>query len=128
MKALLDTCAFLWMVTDAAELSPRAREVMADPGNGLYLSAASCWEIAIKCGLGKIRISGAPEKVVPDLMQRLSIQPLPVLPSHALHTGALKPLHRDPFDRLLVSQAELEGLPLLTPDPLIRAYGVETVW
>lgn len=128
MKVLLDTCAFLWMITDAQDLSPKAREILADPGNDLFLSAASCWEIAIKHGLGKIKFSGSPEKIVPDQMQRLSIQSLPVLASHALHTGALKLLHRDPFDRLLVSQSKLEGFPILTPDPLITAYGVETAW
>lgn len=128
MRVLLDTCAFLWMITDAPALSARAREVLADPANELLLSAASCWEISIKCGLGKLRFSKSPEKVVPEQMQRLSIEALPVLPSHALHVASLKPIHRDPFDRLLVAQSRLERLPILTPDPQIKAYGGPVVW
>jgi len=128
VKFLLDTCAFLWMITDAPDLSPKAREILADADNGLFLSAASCWEISIKSGLGRIRFSGPCERIIPEQMHRLSIQPLPVLSAHALHVARIKPLHRDPFDRMLVAQSRLERLPLLTPDPLIKSYGVETVW
>ncbi len=116
------------MITDAPDLSPRARKLVTDQENRLFLSAASCWEIAIKCGLGKLRFSKPPEKLVPEQMQRMAIEPLPILPHHALHTAALKPLHRDPFDRLLVAQSRLENLPILTPDPRIKAYGVSVVW
>lgn len=116
------------MITDAPHLSPKAREILGDSNNTLFLSAASCWEIAIKSGLGKIRFSGPPERIVPEQMHRLSIQPMPILASHALHTARLDLLHRDPFDRLLVSQSRLERIAVLTPDALIRAYDVETIW
>ena len=128
MRVLLDTCAFLWAILDDPALSPKAREVISHPGNDLYLSAASCWDIAIKHSLGKIRFVGTPEKLIPEQMHRLSIQALPVLIHHALHTATLKPLHRDPFDRLLVAQSRLERLGVLTPDPCIKAYGVDVLW
>ena len=128
MKALLDTCAFLWMITDSADLSPKARDIVADPENDLYLSAASCWEIAIKAGLGRIRFKGNPEQIIPEEMQKLSIRPVSVLHSHALRTANLKPHHRDPFDRILIAQSEIERLPILTPDALFRPYGVRLIW
>lgn len=116
------------MITDDDALSVDARATLANPANELFLSAASCWEIAIKCRLGKLHFSKPPEKIVPEEMHRLAIQPLPILPHHALHTAGLKPLHRDPFDRLLVAQSKLERLPIITPDPLIKAYGAAVAW
>jgi PIN domain nuclease of toxin-antitoxin system len=128
MKLLLDTCAFLWMLGEDARLGPRSRALVLDPGNRLYLSAASSWEIAIKVGLGKLDLPEPPATLVPAQMVRNGIEPLAVEHIHALTTAGLPLHHRDPFDRLLVAQAQLEGLPLLTPDPAFAPYGVETIW
>ncbi len=128
MKLLLDTSTFLWAIADPDLLSPRARDALSDPDNELFLSAASAWEIAIKVALGRIKISGPVEKLVPTEMAALSIEPLPVLHSHALRTIKLPPLHRDPFDRLLVAQTQVDHLTLVTSDRAIRSYAVPVVW
>jgi PIN domain nuclease of toxin-antitoxin system len=128
MKFLLDTHVFLWWVIADPRLSRKARGVIADGGNTLYLSAASGWEIAIKAGLGRLQVADELERFVPEQMALNGIEGLPVVLAHALRVGALPLHHRDPFDRLLVAQAELEGLVVLTGDPQIAAYGVQTVW
>ena len=121
MRALLDTHAFLWWISDNRRLSERAREIIADGRNELLFSVASGWEISIKSGLGRLDV---PE----DLEQFNAFQVLPIHLSHALRTRVLPDLHRDPFDRILVSQAILEEIPLLSADPQISQYPVEVVW
>jgi PIN domain nuclease of toxin-antitoxin system len=101
---------------------------MADGDNQLFLSAASGWEIAIKAGLGRLRISDEPRRFVFRHMSINGIDPLPVLLEHALHVYSLPGHHRDPFDRLLVAQSELDKLPVVTADPQVTQYGVEVVW
>jgi PIN domain nuclease of toxin-antitoxin system len=93
--------------------------------NDLYLSAVSAWEIAIKYGLGKLTLPGRPAEVIPELMSKTAVAALPVLHSHALRVADLPMHHRDPFDRLLVAQAQLEDLPILTADPQLDPYEVE---
>jgi PIN domain nuclease of toxin-antitoxin system len=128
VRALLDTHVFLWWVTDSPRLSSRVREVIADGHNELFFSAASGWEIAIKARLGRLEIPDEPERFLTEQLSRNAIQSLPVYLSHAVRTYALPAHHRDPFDRLLVSQAILESLTLLTADPQISRYPVETIW
>ncbi|QAA76333.1 MAG: hypothetical protein BIP78_0567 [Candidatus Bipolaricaulis sibiricus] len=128
MKCLLDTHVFLWWVAGDRRISPKAREIIADGRNTLYLSAASGWEMAIKAGLGRLRVDDELERFIPEQMALNGIEGLPVALAHALRVAALPLHHRDPFDRLLVAQAELEGLVVLTGDPQIAAYGVETLW
>ena len=128
MRLLLDTCAFLWIVADAPELSPRALELFRAPDNEVFLSAGSAWEIAIKHALGRLPLPDAPERFVPDMREAHGIAPLPIDEEAALHISRLPDLHRDPFDRLLVSQAIVHGLTILTPDPLITRYPARTVW
>ncbi len=128
MRALLDTHAFLWWVTNSEELSQRIREIIADGQNELYLSAASGWEIAIKAQLGRIDFVGDPEKLIPEHMALNAIQGLPIHMSHTLHVYQLPNLHRDPFDRLLVAQSRLEEIPIITRDQAISQYDVETIW
>lgn len=128
MKALLDTHTFLWWNTDDERLSSRVRELIADGRNEIYFSAASAWEIAIKAARGKLIL---PEEPVDYIARRLEVyhfQPLPVQISHAGQVYALPRHHDDPFDRLLVAQSQLEKLPLLTTDPEIQKYNVETIW
>ena len=105
--------------------SEESRSLVAASANDLYLSAASAWEIAIKCGLGKLTLPGRPAELIPELMSKTEISALPVLHSHALRVADLPMHHRDPFDRLLVAQAQLEDLPILTADPQLEPYEVE---
>lgn len=128
MRALLDTHTFLWWITDDTRLSPRARKLIGEGDNKLYFSAASGWEIAIKARLGRISFRAEPGAFIPGQLARNAIEVLPVTLSHALHVYDLPTHHRDPFDRLLVAQSQLEDMPLLTADPLLAEYAVEIVW
>jgi PIN domain nuclease of toxin-antitoxin system len=121
-RLLLDTHVVLWWLIDDARLGPLARKLIADPDNTVFVSAASGWEIAIKQALGKI-------DVPPDLdaeMMREGFASLPITFFHGQQAGALPPHHRDPFDRMLVAQAQAEGLLLVTADPQFGAYGIRT--
>jgi PIN domain nuclease of toxin-antitoxin system len=128
VRILLDTCTFLWIAADAPQLSPRSREAFADADNEVFLSAASAWEIAVKHRLGRLPLPEAPESFVPAQRKAHGIEPLPVDEEAALHVAQLPELHRDPFDRMLVAQATLHGLLVLTPDDAIRRYAVRTLW
>ncbi|RME47267.1 MAG: type II toxin-antitoxin system VapC family toxin [Caldilineae bacterium] len=128
MRVLLDTHTFLWWIDDDPRLSPRAREVIGDGGNVVYLSAASGWEMAIKARLGKLQLPGALSSFIADQLIANAFDSLPVQMSHALHVYTLPPHHRDPFDRLLVAQAQVEDIPLLTADPQIGRYAVQVIW
>ena len=94
----------------------------------VLLSAASAWEISIKAARGRLDLPAPAERYVPDRVRRHRMTVLDVALSHALRAGALPEIHADPFDRLLVAQAQLEGLPILTADPTIARYEVETIW
>jgi PIN domain nuclease of toxin-antitoxin system len=128
VRLLLDTCTFLWIVGGDAALSGRAREAFVDPENEVFLSAASAWEIAVKSRLGKLPLPAPPESFVPAQRTAHGIEPLPVDEEAALHIAKLPDLHRDPFDRMLVAQAIVGGLVLVTPDDAIRPYPVRTLW
>ncbi len=128
MRALLGTHTFLWWITDDPRLSGRGREVISDGRNELFLSAASGWEIAIKAALGRLEIPGDLQRFVSEQLSRNAIQSLPIHLSHALHTSTLPGHHRDPFDRILVSQALLEKMALVSADPQIARYPIEVVW
>ena len=128
MKLLLDTCTFLWIVGGAPDLSPRVADAVRDPGNEVYFSAASAMEIAMKHARGRLSLPDAPERYVPDARIRHAIDPLEIDEESALHVAKLEAMHRDPFDRLLVSQAIVHGLIIATPDPLIRQYPARTLW
>ena len=128
MRALLDTHVFLWWISDDRRLSSWVRTIIGDGNNRLFLSAASGWEIAIKAKLGRLKLPKSLETFVAEQLALNAIESLPVQMSHALHVYTLPVHHRDPFDRLLVAQAQLENLPILTADPQISLYPVETVW
>jgi PIN domain nuclease of toxin-antitoxin system len=128
LKLLLDTHVFLWWVTDDSRLSSAARELIANPANEIFLSAASAWEMALKSRLGRLTLPGKVEAFVIEHMAVNAIQALPIQVSHALHTRDLPDHHRDPFDRIIVCQARIEGLTVLTADPLIGQYQVEVLW
>jgi PIN domain nuclease of toxin-antitoxin system len=115
------------MLSAPERFSERARALVVTSENELFLSSVSAWEIAIKYGLGRLRLPGTPADVVPDLMAETGVLPLPVHHSHALRVADLPPHHRDPFDRLLIAQAQLEGLPVLTADTQFGLYDVEVI-
>ena len=128
MRLLLDTCTFLWIVGGTSDVSVRARELFVDPDNEVYLSAVSSWEIALKHAAGRLPLPEPPERFVPAERRRHGIDTLDLDEETALHLGRLPPLHRDPFDRMLVCQAIVHGLVILGPDPLITQYPIRSAW
>ncbi len=128
MRALLDTHAFLWWITDDSRLSAHAREIIGDGSHTLFFSAASGWEIAIKAQLGRLKLPDKADAFVMEQLSANAFNSLPIQLSHALHIFNLPHHHRDPFDRMLIAQSQLEGLPILTADPLIAQYQVEVIW
>jgi PIN domain nuclease of toxin-antitoxin system len=109
-------------------LNSKAAELLSDGETEIVFSAASVWEIAIKSGLGKLRLSTAEGESIFDIIDDQSLTPLPVLHSHARHVATLPLHHRDPFDRLLIAQAQIEHLPILTADDQFLRYDVEVIW
>lgn len=128
MRALLDTHTFLWWITDNPQLSSHVREIIRDGNNELFLSAASGWEIAIKAQLGRLHLPDNLEHFISEQLTINAIYGLPVQMSHALHVSVLPSHHQDPFARILVAQAQLENLTILTADPRIARYPVKVVW
>ena len=122
-RLLLDTHVVLWALAEPAKLTRPARTAMEEADNEVFVSVVSAWEIAIKRALGKLE---AP----PDLEAAIRMQgfePLLMTFHHAVQSGSLPPHHRDPFDRMLIAQAQAEGLVLVTRDPGIPRYGVRTL-
>lgn len=125
MTALLvDSHALLWWRGDHRRLGAQAHAAMEDPDVSLFFSAASIWEIAIKRAQGKLK---APGDLLDTMAERGFVE-LPVLSRHAILAGALPPLHGDPFDRMIVAQAQSEGFTVVTRDPRIAAYDVPVLW
>ena len=128
MRVLLDTATFLWAANDAPEFSAKAREIFADPENEIYLSSVSAWEIAVKYALGKLSLPEPPGRFVPRQRKQHGVDSLRLDEEAALHLSRLPLLHKDPFDRMLVCQAVVHHLAILTPDELIHQYPVRTIW
>jgi PIN domain nuclease of toxin-antitoxin system len=128
MKLLLDTCTFLWLIWSPGQLSADARDAIVDPANEAWLSAASGWEIVLKWGQRRLSLASPPWQFVPAQRRAHGIESLAIDEEAALRVARLPALHRDPFDRVLVSQAVVHGLTLVTPDPLIEQYAVRTLW
>lgn len=128
MKVLIDTHTFLWWNTDDPLLSVRAREIIADGRNEIFVSAASAWEIAIKTAKGRLILPESPARYISSRISLFRFRSLPIQISHAAHVFELPSYHQDPFDRLLIAQSRLESLPLVTKDEDILKYDVETIW
>jgi PIN domain nuclease of toxin-antitoxin system len=124
MNLLLDTHVFLWWDSNLPDLGVNARAAIRDPANLVFVSAVSVWEIAIKCRLGRLPFQGSPTANI----ARNGFTALAILPEHGEAAGALPLLHADPFDRLLIAQAGLEQLTLVTVDEKIRQYSVPQLW
>jgi len=126
VRLLLDTHVFLWLLAEPDRLGGHIGS-LEDPSNELLLSAASSWEIAIKTQLGRLHLPEDPRRYVPDRMRAIGAEPLPIEHNHALAVSELPPLHRDPFDRILVAQARGLRLTIVTADVNIARYEVETL-
>lgn len=125
MKILLDTSAWLWLLTEPQRFSAARQSQLASPDTTLFLSAASSWEIAIKYALGKLPLPDHPERYVPRMLEATHTSGLMIKHAHALRVADLPLHHRDPFDRLLIAQAQVEGLPILSSDAQLGPYDVE---
>lgn len=129
MNYLLDTSAFLWYVAAPAELGAQAKTIIGDPGNSVYLSLVSIWELAIKLRIGKLELTPAPLSVWLDKhLAENSFRLLEIKVSHLVRYAALPPLHRDPFDGLLIAQSMVENIPVITSDGAFDQYPVARVW
>ena len=128
MRLLLDTCTFLWLAADDPRLAPVVRTRCGDPGNEVYLSALSAWEISIKYRLGRLPLPEPPARYVESRRSWLLIEPLPFDAACAAHDALLPAHHRDPFDRGLVSQAILHGMTIVTPDADIARNPAPVLW
>lgn len=128
MRYLLDTCTFLWVLKDDPALSPAAREAFRAGDSDVYLSVVSAWEIAVKHGLGRLPLPEPPSRYVPRTREAHGIESLELDEAAVSMLDRLPPLHRDPFDRMLVCQALARGCTLVTPDGVIANYPVPTLW
>ena len=127
MKILVDTHCWLWALARPEALNAEATKLLSDGETEVVISAASVWEIAIKSALGKLRLSTTDDSVF-DMIEREPVTHLPILHSHARHVANLPSHHHDPFDRLLIAQAQLETLPILTADDEFLRYDIEVIW
>lgn len=128
MRVLLDTHTFLWWAADDENLSDRVRVILADPNNQLFFSVVSAQEIIIKTNLGKLSLPEPADIFIPSRVAHYQLQILPVTMPHVLRLNGLKQHHRDPFDRLLISQSLVEKLPFITIDKAIGQYDVDVIW
>jgi PIN domain nuclease of toxin-antitoxin system len=127
VNVLLDTCTFLWLA-GGEPLSPDAAAAVRDPSHEVFLSAVSSWEIVTKYRGGKLPLPEPPDKLIPTERRLRGITALPFDEAAALQGLKLPPLHRDPFDRMLIAQAIAGGLAIVTPDPAIAQYPVRVIW
>ena len=128
MKALLDTNAFLWWLGKKDRLTTQAYAIIQNPENEIFLSVASAWEIIIKARSGKLTLPDSPEQYIPSRVAYYGFELLPIEIKHVLHLWTLAEHHRDPFDRILVAQSQVEQLPIITSDQTIPKYPVQVIW
>ena len=129
MRILLDTHAFLWWVADDERLPAKPRRLIGDGRNEVLVSAVTGWEIAVTAALGRLELPDPPDRFVPQQLRDNAFEALPVTMSHALAVSRLPDLHRDPFDRLLIAQAVLERLTLVSGDEEVARYpDVRVAW
>ena len=128
MKLLLDTHSFIWFVEGNPQLSLNSRELIADPENQVFLSIVSIWEMAIKDGLGKLDLRQPLNELVATQISLNDISVLPLTVEHALYVRDLPLHHRDPFDRIIIGQGIIEGLPVISIDEVFDRYGISRIW
>jgi PIN domain nuclease of toxin-antitoxin system len=128
MKVLLDTQAFIWWDVEPARLGPQATAVCFDPSNQIVVSVATVWEMQIKVMLGKLTLRKPLRHLFTDQAQQNGMEVLQVNLEHVLRLDSVPPIHKDPFDRLLVAQALVEGWALVTNDSAIVQYSLPVIW
>jgi PIN domain nuclease of toxin-antitoxin system len=129
VNVLIDAHVLLWWASSGgSKLSAVARRLIEDGGTTVLVSAAALYEIAIKTRIGRLELPAEPEVYLPQLLRRHAFAVLPVDEAHALRAGALPLIHRDPWDRLLIAQAQMENMPIVTADPAIGQYDVDVIW
>jgi PIN domain nuclease of toxin-antitoxin system len=128
MKLLLDTHTFLWFIEGDARLSARARRLIEDPGNEIYLSAASLWKMGIKASLGKLQLQRPFAMLIPQEIADNQIMLLDITCDHVVAITTLPFHHRDPFDRMLIAQSLVEQIPIVSADAVLDAYSVTRLW
>ena len=128
MKLLLDTCTFLWFQADSPQLSHPARAHILDPANEVYLSVASVWEIARKYAQGGLSLPSHPSTLIPAVRKDSGIESLSLTETDVLAAEKLQLFHKDPFDRMLIAQALMGGLAIVTPDRAFEPYPVRVIW
>ncbi len=128
MRLLLDSHALLWWLDDSPALSRAAEAAIADPRNAIFVSAASAWEIAIKLKSGKLAVAAPLVAAFEAYLEGEAFVPLAVTVHHGQVAGGLPDVHRDPFDRMLIAQAMLEGLVLVSNEQAFDLYGVSRLW
>ena len=128
MRYLLDTHTFLWFLTDDKRLSSRAKGIIEDINNVIFLSSASVWELSIKSSIGKIKFFVSLEEIINTAMNVYDFKHLPITIQHSLEVGKLPLYHRDPFDRVLIAQARVENMILITCDSYMKQYDVNVIW
>ena len=128
MKILLDSHALIWAVDDPSQLGRQAEVALRDPANNLFMSAGTAWELSIKIGLGKLTLSLPFRQWMGSAMTDLGVSLLPITVDHADEQSRLPKHHGDPFDRLLIAQAHVEGLTIVSNDAVFDQYGAARVW
>ena len=125
---LLDTSILLWSLAAPDRLNKKAQQLVEDPRQSLFLSAASAWEISIKSSSGKLKLPEPASSYVPKRLSSRAIRVVAITHTHALAAGELPRYHLDPFDRMLIAQAQLEGFTILTADPAFERYEADLFW
>ena len=127
MKVLVDTHCWLWLLASPHRFSEQTRTILTDPATELLLSVASVWEIIVKHALGKLKLPLHPVEYLSSRLEQTRTTSLPIMLAHVLQLAHLPPHHRDPFDRVIIAQALIERLPILTADRQFGAYEVELI-
>lgn len=128
MKYLLDTHTFLWAIGEPENLSKKVLEIIENTDNEIFTSVVNTWEICIKYSIGKLNLKKDPEKFILDEINEAGFQILDIKLNHLFPLTRLPDFHKDPFDRLLIAQSQIEGLPILSNDPLIKKYKTKVIW
>jgi PIN domain nuclease of toxin-antitoxin system len=128
MRILLDTCTFLWLILDTEELTEKVKDLFADSDNEVFLSVVSTWEITVKYAIGRLDLPEEPRFYIPEQRERHRVRSLPLDEPASLQVSTLPKIHSDPFDRMLISQAMIHGLTILSPDDMMKKYPVRIAW
>lgn len=128
MKYLLDSMIWLWSIDSVEKINKVCRDILENGREEIYLSAATAWELSIKARLGKLHLPGPPAQCIPAFMAKQGLRPLPVTHMHAVKIYDLPPHHQDPFDHLIIAQAIMEEMTVMTADRNFRKYPVDVLW